>query len=74
MIVISIHYTCKYRIKFAHNYVFTLCGICYNLKTGRVIKQVMKSNCIGYIIEGKFKSTTYLRNNLEPIPKEKTPF
>lgn len=71
MIVISVHYTCKYRIKFAPNYVFTTCGLCYNTKSGRIIKQVYNSNCIGYTINGKFKSLTFLRKNLEKITKEK---
>lgn len=75
MTVITIRYTCKYRIKFATNYVFTTCGICYNKKTGRIIKQVSKNCCIGYVIEGKFKSLTFLRSNLEKIPKkEELPF
>lgn len=74
MLVITVQYTCKYQINFAPNYVFTTCKLCYNLKSGRLIKQVIKSNCIGYIINGKFYSLTYLRNSLEGIPKPKTPF
>lgn len=70
MIRISVTYTCKYRISFAPNYVYTLCGKCYNLKTNRVIKQVYKSGCIGYIINSKFYSLTKLRTELEIIPKE----
>ena len=75
MITISVNYTCKYRLKYANNYVFTLCGKCYNLKTGRLIKQIYNSGCIGYSINGKFKSIKYLRSQLELIPKkQKTPF
>lgn len=74
MIVITVNYTCKYQISFAPQYKFTTCGLCYNAKSGRLIKQVFKSNCIGYIIQGKFKSLTFLRNNLEKIKKEKIPF
>lgn len=74
MVRITVSYTCKYRIKFATNYVYTLCGKCYNLKTGRFIKQVYKSGCIGYIINSKFYSLTYLRSKLEKIPKEICPF
>ena len=68
MITISVNYTCKYRIKYAKHYVYTLCGKCYNLKTGRIIKQVYNSGCIGYTINGKFKSRKYLRSQLEEIP------
>lgn len=74
MLVISIKYTCKWRVKFAPNYVFTICGICYNTKSGKVIKQIYKSGCVGYNILGKFYSATKLRQQIEPIPKEKTPF
>ena len=70
MIIISINYTCKYRISFATHYVFTTCGKCYNLKTGRLIKQVYNSGCIGYNINGKFKSLTALKKQLEEIPKK----
>ena len=75
MITISVNYTCKYRVKFATNYVYTLCGKCYNIKTGRLIKQLYKSGCIGYVINGKFYSLTKLRKDLELIPKtEYCPF
>ena len=70
MITISISYTCKYRLSFANNYVWTVCGKCYNMKTGRLIKQVYNSGCIGYTIKGKFKSLTYLKTKLELIPKK----
>ena len=68
MITISINYTCKYQLSFSNHYVWTLCGKCFNRKSGRLIKQVYKSGCIGYIIESKFYSLKYLRNHLEPIP------
>lgn len=73
---IIVKYTCKYRIKDTPNYWFTLCGKCFNIKTQRLIKQVYKNGCIGYIIAGKFKSLKRLRGKLEKIPKEnnKYPF
>lgn len=74
MVRITVIYTCKYRLNFANEYMFTTCGLCYNSKSGRLVKQVLKSNCIGYIIQGKFKSLTYLRTQLEKIPKNKLPF
>lgn len=69
MITISVSYTCKYRLKCDNNYVFTLCGKCYNMKTERLIKQVYNSGCIGYTIKGRFKSLKYLRTQFEEIPK-----
>ena len=75
MQTISINYTCKYRLSFATNYVFTQCGKCFNMQTQRIIKQIYNSGCIGYSIKGKFYSLTYLRTQLEIIPiKEYLPF
>jgi hypothetical protein len=55
--------------------VFSTDKICYNLKTGRVINQILKGSTIGYIVDGKFKSLSKLRLELEKIPKlEKLPF
>jgi hypothetical protein len=61
-------------LKFAINYLFTTCGLCYNINTGRLLEQKNNASCIGYNIQGKFKSLTFLRTQLEEIPKQKTPF
>ncbi len=74
MNTITVSYTCKYRLKNNTNYWFTLCGKCYNNRSGRFIKQVYKNGCLGYTIVGKFKSLKYLKTQLELIPKENTPF
>ena len=64
----------KYRLKSATNYIFSTDDICFNLKSGRVVKQVLKGSTIGYIINGKFKSVDNLRKDLELITKQITPF
>jgi len=64
---ISITYTLIYQISFAPEYQFTKDGKCFNTKTGRQIKQVYNSGCIGYSIKGKFRSLKYLRSKLEKI-------
>ena len=74
MNTISITYTTKFRLSFATNYQFTNDGKCFNMKTGRQIKQVYNSGSIGYSIKGKFYSLKYLRTKLEKIPIEKRPF
>ena len=74
MNTISITYTYKYRISFAPNYVFTTCGICVNMRTGRLIKKVYNSGSIGYNINGKFYSLKRLRNFLEKEAKIDLPF
>jgi hypothetical protein len=46
-----------------------------NLKTNRIINQVMKGSTIGYVINGDFYSLDKLRQNLEIIPtKQFIPF
>jgi hypothetical protein len=71
---ISVTYTLKFELSFAPNYQWTSCGKCFNVKTGREIKQVYNNGCIGYSINGKFKSLKYLRSNLVKIVKLDCPF
>ena len=75
MNTISKTYVLYFRLKNNPNYQFTKCGLCFNLKTGREIKKVYKSRCIGYNIKSKFKALNTLRKDLEKIPtKEILPF
>lgn len=71
---ISINYTCKFELSFADNYKFTKCGKCFNFKTGREIKKVYNSGSIGYSINSKFYSLTFLRKNLQKIKINSCPF
>jgi len=71
---ISISYTLKYQIRFATNYKFTKCEMCFNDKSGRKIKQIYNSGSIGYNIQGKFYSLKKLRASLEKIQKINLPF
>jgi len=65
---ITVVYTIEYVIDFAKHYGFTKCKKCFNLKTGREIKQALKSACIGYYIDTKFYSLSKLRSHLvKPI-------
>lgn len=72
--IITVNYIANYRLDFAQHYVFTKCGLCYNLKSGKLIKQILKGSTIGYVITSKFYSLTFLRTKLELIPKSKSPF
>jgi hypothetical protein len=67
---ITIKVACKWRLKYAHNYIFDSQGNCYNSKTNRKLKQCYQSRCIGYNIKGKFKSLSFLRDQLEKIPQK----
>jgi len=72
--IITVNYIATHHLNFAQNYVFTKCGLCYNLKSGKLIKQVLKGSTIGYIINSKFISLDKLRPNLEKIKKNNCPF
>lgn len=75
MVEFTTKHIAKYRLKSNPNYIFSTDDICFNLKTQRVIKQIMKGSTIGYIINNKFKSLNRLRADLEIIPKkEYSPF
>lgn len=70
MVEFTTKHIAKYRLKSNPNYIFSTDDICFNLKTQRVIKQIMKGSTIGYIINNKFKSLNSLRADLEIIPKK----
>lgn len=70
MIEFNVKYKAKYRLKDNENYIFSTCGLCFNKKSGKLVKQITKGYTIGYLINGKFKSLEVLRRNLELIPKK----
>ena len=71
---ISIKYTIKYELDFASNYKWLNNNQCYNLKTGRIIKQIYCGGSIGYCINRKFYTLNYLRKHLIKPPKDVYPF
>lgn len=71
---ISVNYTLLWQLKNYPEYKFTKCKKCFNSKTGKQIKQVYNSGCIGYNIRGKFKSLSFLRRELIKIEKSYCPF
>jgi hypothetical protein len=74
MLTFTTKHIAKYRIKNNTHIVFSTDKLCYNIKSGRVLKQILKGSTIGYVIEGKFKSLTFLKTQLEKIPVNKMPF
>lgn len=74
MNTISKNYTLKFELDFAPNYKWTDCKKCFNMKTGRQIKQTYVSGSIGYCIGGKFYSLKKLRMHLVKIKKVECPF
>lgn len=73
LIQVNIHL--QYELSFAVDYKWSNSGICVNVKTGNIIKPVMKNRCEGYYIKSKFYSKTYLRKHLVKIKEDdKTPF
>jgi len=71
---ISISYTLKFELDFAPEYKWSEDNQCFNVKTGRKIKQVYNNGCIGYTIRGKFKSLKYLKSRLRKIKNDELPF
>jgi hypothetical protein len=73
--LISKNYDLKWQIKFAPNYKFSTCKKLFNTKTRREIKKIVNGGSIGYCINGKFYSLTFLKNKIEKIvQKEYCPF
>ena len=70
----TITYHCKFELKNAPNYKFTSRGKCFNSKTGREIKMILKGSTKGFIINGKFRSIKTLRKQLQLIERVKCPF
>ena len=64
---ITISCTIKFVLDFTPNYCWILDNKCYNIKTGRFIKQVLNNGSIGYIINGKFMSLKELRKHIKKI-------
>jgi len=71
---ISINYSLKWRLKDHHNYQWSECGKLFNTKTGRILKKTLVGYSSGYWIGKKFITLNNLRDQLELIPKIKTPF
>ena len=74
MIEFTVKYLAKYRLKNNQHYIFSTCGLCFNKKKGKLVKQITKKYTIGYLIDGKFRSLDRLREELEIIPKNILPF
>lgn len=74
MNLLTITYAYNYELDFANNYKFTKCGLCVNIKTGRVIKKVYNSGSKGYNICGKFYTLNRLRPHLQKCKKVAIPF
>ncbi len=70
----TITYTVDYKLSNAQEYVFTKDKECFNLKTGKRIKQSSKGGSIGYYIRGKFRTLFYLRKYLVKPEKQICPF
>jgi hypothetical protein len=65
---VTVNLNCKWTIKDNENYVFSdEPKLLININTGKVVNQIIKSNCIGYNINGKFYSLTKLKTMLTKI-------
>ena len=71
---ISNNYYLVWRLKSTPNYQFTKNGICINVKTGNLIRKILVGSTKGYCINGKFRSISQLKKELELIPYTDCPF
>lgn len=71
---ISINYDLKWQIRNNEKYRWSTCKKLFNVKTGRQIKKTLNCRSVGYWIDRKFITLSKLKNELEIIPKQKTPF
>ena len=63
-----------WQLNFADNYQFDKKGNCYNVRSGKQLKQTVIGYTVGYCIKGKFYSLTRLRQSLVKIEKQDCPF
>ncbi len=61
---INVYLKIKFILDFAPHYAWVLDGKCYNMKTGRFIKQTRNNGSIVYIIDRKPYSMDRLRPHL----------
>ena len=72
--MVTLSYAIKFELDFSPKYKWLDDNSCYNEKTGRIIKQTTCGRSIGYVIDGKFKSLTFLRSHIVKPPKQYCPF
>ena len=70
----TVNYTVKFELSTNTNYVWNEFNECFNLKTGRRIKQTIKNGMIGLCIDGKFCSLKSIRQNIRRPKVEFCPF
>jgi len=71
MNTISIYYSLVWQVKGLEHYQLTKSGECFNIRTGRKMKQSYCGGSIGMSLGGRFRSLKWIRSQLEKIPVEK---
>ena len=71
---ITVTYALKWHLKIAPEYQFTKDGRCFNVKRQKEVKRTVNGRSVGYCINGKFHTLSFLRTQLELIPKTNLPF
>lgn len=72
--MITVSYDIRFELDFSPKYKWLDNGSCYNEKSGRIIKQTTCGRSIGYVIDGKFRTLTFLRKHLIKPPKQNCQF
>jgi hypothetical protein len=61
---ITVNIKIRFVLDFAPCYAWVMDDKCYNMRTGRFIKQTESKGSYGYVINGKFMSCSSLREHL----------
>ena len=61
---ITVNLKIKFVLDFAPHYAWVLDGKCFNMRTGRFIKQTRNNGTIVYIIDGKPYNINVLKEHL----------
>jgi len=65
----------KYRIKWIiEGYSISECNKIFNSKNGRELKQSMVNYSIGYYLNGKFRTLSWIKKNCKKVERIKLPF
>jgi len=65
----------QYRIKWkVEGYSISECNKIFNPKNGRELKQSMVNYSIGYYLNGKFRTLSWIKRNCQKVRKSQLPF
>lgn len=70
MSTFTVTYSTIARFRENHGYEVTRCRKIFNVRTGKLLKQIRQGGSFGYIIGGSFVPHSKIKEHLEKIPKK----